>query len=81
MIEVGTAERDAPITFIPDFLDPESSLVRASERQQPFAPGMLCTGTKRDSFSWGLDLAARRCTRKSCGRAPDVRKRIIPCTP
>ena len=25
MIEVGTAEQDAPITFIPDFLDPETA--------------------------------------------------------
>jgi hypothetical protein len=56
-------------------------LVRASEREQLFALGMLCTGTKRGRFFWGLDWTACPCIHKFCVAIADVRKRTFHCAP
>jgi hypothetical protein len=56
-------------------------LVRASEREQLFALGMLCTGTKRGQFFWGLDWTACPCSHKFCVAIADVRKRTFHCAP
>jgi hypothetical protein len=56
-------------------------LVGASEREQLFALGMLCTGTKRGQFFWGLGSVACPCSRKFCVAIADVRKRTFHCAP
>jgi hypothetical protein len=42
---------------------------------------MLCTGTKRAQFFWGLGLVACPCSRKFCVAIADVRKRTFHCAP
>jgi hypothetical protein len=59
----------------------KTSLLRASWREQLFAPGMLCTCTKGGWVFGGLDWAASQCNRKSCGRTPDVHKHKACCVP
>jgi hypothetical protein len=56
-------------------------LVGASEREQLFALGMLCTGTKRGQFFWGLGSVACPCSRKFCVAIADGRKRTFHCAP
>ena len=52
----------------------------ACEREQLPALGTPCTGTKRDLFSSGLNLASRQCSRMFCVRIVDGRKRILGST-
>src|SRR6185437_8155485 len=53
----------------------------ASRREQLFALRMLCTGTKRVPFFWGLDWVARPCSRRFYVRTADVRKHICHSEP
>ena len=53
----------------------------ASEREQLFALGMLCTGTKRGRFFSGLDSAPCQYIRKFYVAIAGVRKRTFRYAP
>ena len=69
------------LTRIPISRRPLKSPSIASWHGQLFVPEILCTGTKRDRVSWGLDWAARRCSRRFYATIVGVRKRKLHCAP
>ena len=49
---------------------------QTTTREQLFAPGIPCTGTRCDRSFSGLGWASGRCNRTSCAKTADVRKHI-----